>query len=102
MDLSSAIASVNYWAALVAALASFAVGGLWYSPLLFYRPWMHAAGLSEDQLKQRNMALIFTSAFVLQLTLAFVLAMFIGRESDLRFGLSAALLVGVGWVAPAI
>ncbi len=31
---------VNYLAVLVAALAVFVLGWLWYSPLLFFKPWM--------------------------------------------------------------
>ena len=36
---------VNYLAVLVAAIAVFVLGWLWYSPLLFYKPWMRARGL---------------------------------------------------------
>jgi hypothetical protein len=36
---------VNYIAVLVAAIAVFVLGWLWYSPLLFYKPWMRARGM---------------------------------------------------------
>ena len=36
---------VNYLAVLVAAIVVFVLGWLWYSPLLFYKPWMRARGL---------------------------------------------------------
>jgi Protein of unknown function (DUF1761) len=36
---------VNYLAVLVAAVAVFLLGWLWYSPLLFYNPWMRLRGL---------------------------------------------------------
>jgi hypothetical protein len=36
---------VNYLAVLVAAIAVFVLGWLWYSPLLFYKPWMRARGM---------------------------------------------------------
>jgi len=36
---------VNYLAVLVAAIAVFVLGWLWYSPLLFYKPWMRLRGL---------------------------------------------------------
>src|SRR6202040_101378 len=36
---------VNYLAVLVAAVAVFVLGWLWYSPFLFYKPWMRARGL---------------------------------------------------------
>lgn len=36
---------VNYLAVLVAAITVFVLGWLWYSPLLFYKPWMRARGM---------------------------------------------------------
>src|SRR5206468_13041216 len=36
---------VNYLAVLVAALAVFVLGWLWYSPLLFFKPWMRLRGM---------------------------------------------------------
>src|SRR2546430_12977214 len=36
---------VNYVAVLVAAVAVFVLGWLWYSPLLFFKPWMRLRGL---------------------------------------------------------
>jgi uncharacterized protein DUF1761 len=39
------MAPVNYLAVLVAAIAVFVLGWLWYSPLLFYKPWMRLRGL---------------------------------------------------------
>jgi uncharacterized protein DUF1761 len=39
---------VNYLAVLVAAIAVFVLGWLWYSPLLFFKPWMRLRGLDPD------------------------------------------------------
>src|SRR5882672_1397757 len=36
---------VNFVAVLVAAIAVFVLGWLWYSPFLFYKPWMRARGM---------------------------------------------------------
>lgn len=101
MDLSAVIATINYWAVLVAAVASFVIGGLWYSPLLFYRPWLRAAALTEEQLRRGNMVAIFGTSLLLQLLAAFVLALFLGAEVDATFGASAGFMVGAAWVATA-
>ncbi len=101
MDLSSAMALINYWAVLTAAVASFIIGGLWYSPALFYRTWMRAAALTEEQLRHGNMAVIFGGSLLLQLLAAFVLAMFLGAEADIVFGATAGFMVGAAWVATA-
>ena len=39
---------VNYLAVIVAAVVVFILGWLWYSPLLFYKPWMRLRGLDPD------------------------------------------------------
>lgn len=101
MDMSAAVASINYWAVLVAAVASFVLGGLWYSPALFHRSWTQAAGLGEAHLQSGNSGLIFGVSFVLQLIAAFVLATFLGPTADLAFGVTAGAMVGIAWVATA-
>ena len=96
-------ASVNVVAALVAALSTFLIGGLWYSPLLFARPWMEATGLTEAQLKQGGTARIFGGSFVLALVASFNLAFFLADgKPNLIWGMTAGTLAGVGWVATAM
>jgi hypothetical protein len=101
MDPSAAIAGINYWAVAIAALASFVIGGLWYSPVLFQRAWMASAGVTDAQLQSRNLGLIFGVSFVLQLIAAFVLAMFLGPAANFMFGITAGFMVGAAWVATA-
>lgn len=36
---------VNFLAVLVAAVVVFVLGWLWYSPVLFFKPWMRARGM---------------------------------------------------------
>ena len=40
--------TVNLWSVLVAAVAAMVVGFLWYSPMLFARPWMVEMGYNPD------------------------------------------------------
>ena len=42
--------SVNLLAVIVAALAYYAGGALWYSPVLFGKPWMALVGLTEEKI----------------------------------------------------
>lgn len=86
-------------AALVAAVSTFLVGGLWYSPLMFARPWMEENGLTEADLQQGGMLRIFGGAFVLSLLMAVNLAAFIGPDPELGFALGASAAAGIGWVA---
>ena len=46
---------LNIWAVLVAALSTFLIGGLWYSPAVFGKAWMKENGFTEESLKNSNM-----------------------------------------------
>jgi hypothetical protein len=95
MDLSK----LNYLAVLTAAVSSFAIGGVWYSPLLFGPAWMKETGLTDAELRRRNTALVFAMSFLLSLVIAFNLAAFLAGPPDLVWGISAGALAGIGWVA---
>ena len=90
---------VNLLAVLACGVASLVLGGIWYSPMLFAGAWQRAAGLSDEQAKSGNMALIFGGAFVLSLIAAYVFAMFIGTEMSLGAATAAGLSAGLCWVA---
>jgi len=89
----------NFAAVAVAALLSFALGGLWYSPLLFAKSWLKECGLTEEQTRQASMARVFGLAALAALVMAFNLAAFIGPKASLGFGLFAGAAAGIGWVA---
>ncbi len=92
------MANINLLAVLVAAVATFAVGALWYGPLLG-KPWMQLTGMTEEKARSANMGRTFGLAFVLQLLTAFALAMFIGPDAGLSFGLFAGFMAGALFVA---
>lgn len=98
MDLST----LNWFAFGAAALIPFATGFLWYGPL-FGKAWMRSAGLTEEQVNQANMGKIFGTSLVLQLLMAFCLAMFLNApEIGLAEGGFYGFLTGFGWIAPAL
>lgn len=89
----------NIWAVLLAAVASFMLGGLWYSPVLFGKVWQRETGLTDEQLAKGNLGLIFGLAFVLCLIAAFVFAMFLGPRPSMALGFGAGFSAGLCWVA---
>ena len=94
---------INYLAVLAAAVSTFVIGGLWYSPALFHRSWMSANGFAEADLAKGSAGKIFGSAFVLAVLMAANLAAFLsGPETTTAWGATAGALTGLGWVAPAI
>jgi hypothetical protein len=93
---------INYIAVAVAAVSSFAIGGLWYSPTLFGKAWMRENGLSEEKIQNSNMAIIFGVSFLLSVIISFNLAAFLGKDAGLVWGLIAGGLAGIGWVAASL
>jgi len=99
MDLSN----INYLAVLVAALSTFILGGLWYSPMLFGKPWMRANNFSEADLQAFSKARMFGWSFVFSLVMALNLAMLLADPTtDVTWGMIAGALAGFGWVAMAV
>ncbi len=97
----SAMGSIPWLGVLVAAVATFVLGGLWYGPL-FQTPWMAASGVSQERLREGSVGRVFGTAFVLQLVAAIVLAMFIGPDASFGVGTAAGLAVGLFWVAASL
>jgi MFS family permease len=95
--------NINWIAVLVAALAAFMVGGIWYGPL-FGKTWMKERGLTEDELKQGNMGLIYGSAFLLSVISAVFLGHLLAHFGPVsaRSTLMISLGVAIGFVVPAI
>jgi hypothetical protein len=93
------VEGINYLAVAAAALSSFLIGGLWYSPVLFQRAWMRANGFSEQDLAKGGQGRIFGLAFVFALIIALNLAMFLnGPGTTVTWGATAGALTAI-WVA---
>jgi hypothetical protein len=88
-------------AALVAALSSFVIGGMWYSPILFAKAWQREAGLTDAQLRTQ-LGKTFTGAFLLSLVIAANLAAFLGQHAGIAWGAGAGALAGIGWAAASL
>src|SRR5262245_9527147 len=92
------MAEVNYLAVVVAALSSFLVGGLWYSPVLFGTIWQRAEG---DQRKKGDghPAKVFGVSFVFALVAAFAYALLMPVPANATAAVAQGLAVGAGIVA---
>jgi hypothetical protein len=87
---------VNYVAIVVAAVAGFAFGAVWYMAL--GKVWMAALGMTEHPKPQPAPFLI---AFAAQLVMAWMLAGALGHLGDVSVvaGLITAALIWVGFIA---
>ena len=96
------LADVNYLAVIAAIAVNMIVGAVWYSPLLFARPWMVANGFTEEQIKAQGSATRgYIVSVIASVVIAFAIALFAqaagaGAAID---GLLLGLAAGVGFVA---
>ena len=70
---------VKLWAVALAGVATMVIGFLWYSPLLFARPWMVAMGYDPDDKAriaemQKSAGPMYGISLLASLISAFVLA----------------------------
>ena len=93
---------INYLAVVVATVATFLGGGLWYSPILFGRAWQREVGLSDHQLAAGSKIRIFGATLLLGLVAALVFALFLGPRPSMPLGLGAGFSAGLCWVASSI
>jgi hypothetical protein len=99
MDFSN----MNFLAIIVAALASFALGALWYSPILFGKAWQKELGFTDEYLQSGNMVKIFGSSFVMMLIMSMGLASLLPNLANgalsAKSGLHYGLMIGLLFVA---
>ena len=101
MDIASHLGDINWLAVLVATIAAFAVGAIWYAKPVFGGKWMQEIGLTEEAAAQGNMPMVFGTTFVLQFIAATALDLFLGPQANFWIGLHAGFLIGLIWIATA-
>lgn len=98
---------INLTSVFVAALAAFLVGMVWYSPLLFAKPWMALSGMSPEDCKARQkkgMAPLMIAAFAMCLLMAFAFGYVVTRTNSgsLVDAMRKAALLWGGFVVPVL
>jgi len=106
MDFSS----INWLAVVVAAVAFFVLGALWYGPF-FGKIWQRGVGLSDDEMKSANMGKLFGSAFIMAILISVGMAIFFfgfvaepGCEMEMTVSAGAmyGLMTGIFFLLPSI
>ena len=90
------MSNVNVLAVIVAALSSFALGGLWYSTPIFGAAWRRAAGGPEIE---GHPAKVFGLSFLFALVAAFAYALLVPQPATAVAAVTQGLVVGAGVVA---
>src|SRR5258708_5612187 len=92
--------SINWWAILAAVASNFVVGGVWYSPALFVKPWLAMSGVSKPEfdsgLPKALVGDLFSS---LLMAVALVHVIRYAGASDLEQGLFVTFWCWLGFVA---
>lgn len=95
---------INYLAVVIATVAAFGLGGIWYSPLLFAKMWVAAHGYTEEQVKamQKSAGKAYGVSLVCQWLIALAIAVLVGylHLVNLSQGLKLSMLIWVGFAVP--
>ena len=91
----------NYAAVIVAAIAYWLLGAVWYA-VLFSKSWMALENISMEQAKSMNPALPYIISFLLNVLIAYSLAQIcIWRNANTAGrGASVGVLLWIGFVGP--
>jgi Protein of unknown function (DUF1761) len=92
------VPDVNLLAVAVAALSSFLLGGLWYSPVLFGPAWQRAAG-DTRKVGEGHPAKVFGLSFLFALAAAFAFALVVPPSPNATVAAAQGIAVGAGVVA---
>jgi len=98
--------AINYWAVLIAAIASMIIGSIWHGPL-FGKKFMEAMGMDkwtpEEQAKmKKTMVRSYIIQFVASFVMFFVLAWYIvtSAHTGVFGGVANAFGLWLGFVVP--
>ena len=93
------LGDLNWIAVIVAALAYFALGALWYSPVLLGNQWMSATGMTMPEDGQRPGPAIYIAPLIGDLVSAIATGMLAAATGSTTFGdgLLLGLVVAIGY-----
>lgn len=90
--------TLNIWAILVCGVGHFLIGALWYSPLLFGKPWAAAKGIDMNAEDAGASPLMYLSGLVVGLILAAGLAVLLDF-AGITMVPAALLFTAIAWLA---
>ncbi|OLD60712.1 MAG: hypothetical protein AUI83_01850, partial [Armatimonadetes bacterium 13_1_40CM_3_65_7] len=90
---------MNWVAIVVAAIAQFIIGWIWYGPL-FGKTWMSMMGMSQQSMSREGMGKTMVLTFIGSLVTAAVLSMLVGwmGAKTLSTGIAAGFWAWLGFV----
>jgi hypothetical protein len=94
-----ALGDLNWLAVIVAALAYFAIGAVWYAPPVFGKAWMAAGGMAMPEAGTRPSPAIYLTPLVGSVLSAIALGMLAKATGTdtLEEGTALGLVVAIGF-----
>lgn len=92
--------NINIWSIVVASIVAFAVGAIWYSPILFGKEWASLVGMSDDDLrtaKAKGVTWLYVIQFILTV-ITFCVLGFAMSELGTQNASDGALLGLFAWI----
>lgn len=92
------LSDLNYPAILVAAVAYFIIGAIWYSPMMFAKKWQGYVNMPADAAK--GMGATMVMSLIGMIVISFVMALFVTHvlPADIVRGIKIALVGGIGFM----
>jgi hypothetical protein len=97
--MSFDLSGINWLPVIVGAVIYFALGALWYSPMLFARPWQRSIGWDPQQTPPEQRVTTYLVPFIGYLVMAIgtgLLANATGTD-ELGEGIVLGLVLGIGF-----
>jgi hypothetical protein len=93
------LGQVNWLAVIVGTIIYFAIGAVWFTPILFGRPWQRAIGWDPERTTPEMNPVTYAVPAVLYLVASAATAMLAAATGSDTFssGLVLGLVVGVGY-----
>lgn len=98
MDFST----VNIIAVLVCGAASIVIGAFWFSPFLFGKLWQKLVGISDEEIRNSFMPMVFVANFMLAALMALALSLFFGGKVGFTDGMLYGFFTGLFFVSTAL
>jgi hypothetical protein len=98
------LAQVSWLGVIVGAAIYFFLGALWYSPVLFAKPWQAAIGWDESRRppEMNPMTYVLPAAMYLIAAIAMAIIAAATGTDSINEGLVLGLITGIGFALPMV
>jgi hypothetical protein len=102
MDFTINFGVINLLVIFAATVAANLLGGIWYSPFVFGKPWAAANKIQLGEQGMQNAPATFVAGFILQLFAASMIAALLGPNSSGAEGAQLGTLIAFSFVMTAM